>query len=480
MKYINKVILENFQSHKYSEIDFNDGLNVIVGPSDQGKSAIIRGIKWALFNEPSGDYFIREGESYCSVTLKFSDNSSIKRYRSKSKNLYYLYDADGNETIFEGFGTNVPLEIINSTNIKKIYLDGKQSNSINISDQLEGSFLLSEKSATRANAIGRLVGVHLVDEAISDTLKDIRNLGLLKRNTSEQLNKQMEEMEKYDYLDELENTIKSLEVNKNKIFYLEQDLNKLSNISVNLKNVKNNIINTENIIMKLDNLDNINSKTKELSIKIKMYLFVENKFKTLLDIKNNICYNENIIDKIKKLDIANLFIEKLQVLVEKREQLLKLRLKKNDIEENIKYNRIMLMKLEPLQKFENNIMNIDFNYSRLEVLKSLNNKKQIIGKKISFGINYIDKFSNIDKIDSKIALIENKYNPLCSMIKIKNKKEILQTELTKSKILINNYEEETKHLILTYKNLLSKFEVCPLCLSKIDKNTLDKIVETYK
>ena len=53
MIYLKRVRLENFQSHKNSIIDFDRGLNVIVGPSDSGKSAIIRAIKWALYNETS-------------------------------------------------------------------------------------------------------------------------------------------------------------------------------------------------------------------------------------------------------------------------------------------------------------------------------------------------------------------------------------------------------------------------------------------
>ena len=40
MKYIEKVILENFQSHKYTVLDFTKGLNSIVGPTDSGKTAI--------------------------------------------------------------------------------------------------------------------------------------------------------------------------------------------------------------------------------------------------------------------------------------------------------------------------------------------------------------------------------------------------------------------------------------------------------
>ena len=112
MKYIKKVILENFQSHKYSELEFDKKFKCYSRTIDQGKSAIIRGIKWALYNEPSGDFFIREGENECSVTIVFSDNIKIKRYRSKTKIYYYLYDNNGEEIIFEGFGTKVPEEII--------------------------------------------------------------------------------------------------------------------------------------------------------------------------------------------------------------------------------------------------------------------------------------------------------------------------------------------------------------------------------
>ena len=140
MIYIKKVILENFQSHKYTELEFDNSLNVIVGPSDQGKSAVIRGIKWALFNEPSGDFFIREGETECSVTLIFNNNIKLKRYRSKTKNYYHLYDSNGQETIYEGFGTKVPKDIVDKISIRKVLLDENRPNLINIGEQLEGPF----------------------------------------------------------------------------------------------------------------------------------------------------------------------------------------------------------------------------------------------------------------------------------------------------------------------------------------------------
>ncbi|HZH92594.1 MAG TPA: AAA family ATPase, partial [Tissierellaceae bacterium] len=187
MRYIKKIILENFQSHKNTEMEFGPDLNVIVGPSDSGKSAIIRGLKWVMYNEPSGDFFIREGEKECRVTLELSDGTLLQRYRTKSKNGYKLIDNSGNENIYEGIGLTVPQEIIDVTGIRKIKLDTDSENAINLGEQLEGAFLLTEKASTRANAIGRLVGVDIVDDALRDVLRDIRSLNQTRKQKEETL-----------------------------------------------------------------------------------------------------------------------------------------------------------------------------------------------------------------------------------------------------------------------------------------------------
>ncbi|MFR9297315.1 MAG: AAA family ATPase, partial [Aedoeadaptatus pacaensis] len=46
MNFIEKIILVNFQSHVYSELSLSRGVNVIVGPSDSGKTAIMRALRW--------------------------------------------------------------------------------------------------------------------------------------------------------------------------------------------------------------------------------------------------------------------------------------------------------------------------------------------------------------------------------------------------------------------------------------------------
>ncbi|MBV1818835.1 AAA family ATPase [Bacteroidales bacterium MSK.15.36] len=479
MKYIKKVVLENFQSHKYTELEFDERLNVIVGPSDQGKSAIIRGIKWALFNEPSGNFFIREGENDCSVTIVFNDNTKIKRYKSKSKNLYYLYNSENKEQIFEGFGTNVPKEIIEATNIRKVYLDGKQTNSINISDQLEGPFLLSEKTATRANSIGRLVGVHIVDDAVGDTLKDIRNLNLSKRNLTEQLNKLEENLKEYDYLEQLQKKVKILEEIKIKIKESQEKVGKLKNIKLKYVDTEKQISNTKKLIGELNSVDVVENIANDLNVKVKVYNFMNNKRNHLLDINKSICYNVNIINSLKNLNQTSQFIIELEDKVYKKRRLENINSNYKSIAKNIIVNNNIVNKLENIDIVESKTYSI-YEYSkRLMELKTIKKKFHENYIRTTYGFNYLEKFSKLDQADSILYNLETKVSNLLTLANIKNKTSFIQSELDST---VKNIEKENlqiKKLLEEYKILLEQFEVCPVCFHKIDNKTIEEIINNY-
>ncbi|MEM0506247.1 MAG: AAA family ATPase, partial [Thermosphaera sp.] len=48
---IRRVILEDFLSHKDSNIQFDEGVNVIIGENGAGKSSILEAIYYALTSE---------------------------------------------------------------------------------------------------------------------------------------------------------------------------------------------------------------------------------------------------------------------------------------------------------------------------------------------------------------------------------------------------------------------------------------------
>lgn len=66
-----KIHVQDFQSIGHASLDAQ-GLTVIVGPSDRGKSALIRAIEAAMFNRP-GDQFVRVGQPWSYVLLDFFD-----------------------------------------------------------------------------------------------------------------------------------------------------------------------------------------------------------------------------------------------------------------------------------------------------------------------------------------------------------------------------------------------------------------------
>ena len=104
---ITSITIKGFQNHVESKLDFDPGVNIIAGPSDSGKSAVIRAINWAINNKPSGDGHVRRGGGdVCSVRLDFSDGDDFIRFRSKKENSYIK-----NGKVFKALRTDVPNEI---------------------------------------------------------------------------------------------------------------------------------------------------------------------------------------------------------------------------------------------------------------------------------------------------------------------------------------------------------------------------------
>ncbi|MFR4554400.1 MAG: AAA family ATPase, partial [Peptoniphilus sp.] len=260
MIYIKNVELTNFQSHNHTEIEFDRGLNVILGNSDAGKTAILRAIKWALFNEPKGDYFIRQGERDVSVKVTFSNGVVVERSRTPSKNSYYLIDAEGQEMRFEGFGLDVPKEITDAIQMYKVSLDNSNNKVIlNIAEQLDGPFLLNDQASMRASAIGRLIGVNYVDDALRTVVRDNKRINQEIDNLRSSKDDIKEQLKEFDYIKDYKDKFQKLSHIRDKIMELDQRLNLVSSLKEQYDQYNFELKKINSLLENFKNLDKIGS-----------------------------------------------------------------------------------------------------------------------------------------------------------------------------------------------------------------------------
>ena len=254
-KYITKVQIRNFQSHVCTDIDFDNGLNVIVGESNQGKTALLRAILWAVDNQPLGTDFITTGSDVCSVKIIYSDGTSITRTRSAKAKSSGTYEADiinDNGQIehrnFEGFTNAVPVEIDNVHQMPKVAITKDIETHLNLMSQLEGPFLITASPQNKAAAIGRLTGTHIADLATSKASTEIRQLGIEVKK-SEDMRKQ------------IESELKQLPDKK----ILDAASEELSKIVKGTTTLRNNISRAHDLVIKIRTADsNIENSSRLL------------------------------------------------------------------------------------------------------------------------------------------------------------------------------------------------------------------------
>ena len=102
---IESLRLHDFQRHSDIKVDLDPLVTVVTGPSDSGKSSVIRALRWLATNLPHGDSFVRDGSDCAWVGVKV-DGKRIVRKKGKGVNTYVV---DGNQ--YEAFGFDVPQQV---------------------------------------------------------------------------------------------------------------------------------------------------------------------------------------------------------------------------------------------------------------------------------------------------------------------------------------------------------------------------------
>ncbi len=134
---VKKIILENYMSHIRTELELADGLTVLVGPNNCGKSAVVEAIRTVCENSGK-DFMVRHGQKQCRVLIETDDGHTIEWKRDKS---VVSYTIDGRDVHRLGGGVPDDLhELLRLPRIKSP--DGDDQFDIHIASQKSPLFLL--------------------------------------------------------------------------------------------------------------------------------------------------------------------------------------------------------------------------------------------------------------------------------------------------------------------------------------------------
>lgn len=213
--------LKNFQVHKDTLIEFSPTITTIRGPTDSGKSAVLRALRWVCLNDLAGEGFIREGTKKVEVILHVMEKKErFEILRNKgtggSSNTYEL---DSKE--FKSFGTTVPSDI--ETLLR--------TSDINFQGQHDPAFWFTDTAGEVSRKLNAIVDLSLVDSSLAAIATQVRMLLEKKTIVQERLTEAKDEQTRIEPQRERIKEFKQLSDKSNSVAELREDSDNLGRLT---------------------------------------------------------------------------------------------------------------------------------------------------------------------------------------------------------------------------------------------------------
>lgn len=200
---IEKLLIKNFQSHRKTLLELSPGVNVIVGRSTTGKSAIVRAFRWLMKNRPAGNAFksnFAQPNEAVEVRLELPEgNIATSKERPSSGGHQYRVTEYGQSAgvAFSGIGRSVPDMVSAMLNMEEI----------NLQTQLEQHFLITASPREFSKAIDKITQTERFAAAIKKLDRDLRSATNRIATKEERLQEAEERLALYHDWDRLENYV---------------------------------------------------------------------------------------------------------------------------------------------------------------------------------------------------------------------------------------------------------------------------------
>lgn len=400
---------KNFMKLEGLTLNLNPGFNVITGPSNQGKSSIIKALESLFYNNHSDSRVMQGKDSY--IIGVQDNNNTIMAKRNPNKATKTVYSI--NNTTLTKVNRGPIKDVEDILNIKEVEILGQKTR-LNFSEQFGGLFLLDKNPSQLYDFLATSDTSNKLNDVSKSMKNDLREIIDNQKRLEGQLDivKQSYDREKVliNNLKGSEEVIKEaldISVKISKINRLKELIDVLEVKLESLKSIKNSLVEIEvqlNILKDVDSLIEKNNSTKD--IKDIMYnIFTKSREGKTLKL------SLTSIEKGINLDITSL--EK----------------------DYSSYNKELITSIE-LNTLINKI------YEKKTTLEELKNDLSIVN-------TIIDKNTNVLEDMNKLITLEL----ILDSLKTYNK------ELDITNTSIQNINKELEKI----EKELNTFEVCPLC-----------------
>lgn len=137
-----RIEIKDFQSLKHVNLELVDGVNIITGKTNQGKSAVIRAIDAALFNM-GDDSMIRGGKRYSGVSIDNGRHKMVFCRDGLGKNEKTAYQFDDNPVQKKVGRSQLP-EVAQMFNVRDVRMQNNTKMKLNFWYQNEKPFLMDK------------------------------------------------------------------------------------------------------------------------------------------------------------------------------------------------------------------------------------------------------------------------------------------------------------------------------------------------
>jgi exonuclease SbcC len=180
-------------------------VNVICGESDNGKSAVIRAIRWVMDNYPSGTDSINSSwnENFkepLSVRI-YTEKGWVEKIRTKTRNGYTICKGENEPVELSAVGRTVPKEVTEFFNLSDV----------NFQYQLDPPYLLSMTPGQASQYLNEIVHLDSIDKIMSIADSDKRQLSSEQKTVESDIKKFTEQLEELSWVDEANNIYKRAE-----------------------------------------------------------------------------------------------------------------------------------------------------------------------------------------------------------------------------------------------------------------------------